>query len=147
MRLGGTLGQLLFIVTQILDAVFDQPERVVLIVDREGAAVIGLQLLDVLAQNAHAETVKSRNPGSAGKFLAAQQALHALTHLLRGFVREGDGENVPGRHAFFADQVSDAIGDHARFAGAGTRQNQQRAVGGEHSFALLVVELGKELVH
>ena len=56
--LGSAKTKILFIKTQILDAVLDQLERVVLVVDREGAGVFVIQLLSVLTQNAHARTIE-----------------------------------------------------------------------------------------
>ena len=79
--------------------------------------------------------------------MVAQQSLHALPHLLGGFVGEGDREDVPRRHAFFGDQVGDAMSDDARLAGAGAGENQQRAFGCLDGFALLFVEGRQEISH
>jgi hypothetical protein len=56
--LRGALPQLLFIVAQILDALFDEPDGIVLIVDGKGARIAEPPGLYVLAQDADAEAVK-----------------------------------------------------------------------------------------
>ena len=76
----------------------------------------------------------------ASRPLGAQQVADALFHHAGGLVGEGDRENGAGRDALF-DQMRDAIGDDARFAGAGAGQDQKRSFGGDHSFALAFVEL------
>jgi hypothetical protein len=43
--------------------------------------------------------------------------------------------------------MNDSIGDHTGFAAACTGQNKQRSVNGFHRFALLRVELVKEIDH
>ena len=67
--------------------------------------------------------MKGGDEWPAREFLIAQETLDALAHLLCGFIGEGDRENIPRRDAFFGDQVSDAMGDYARFAGAGAGQD------------------------
>ena len=43
------------------------------------------------------------------------------------------------------DQIGDAIGDDARLAGAGARQDEDRPIGGEHGFALLRIQAIKNI--
>ena len=50
----------------------------------------------------------------------------ALLHFARGFVGEGDGEDVSGRDAAL-DHVRDAEGDDARLARARAGEDQHRA--------------------
>ena len=114
--LSGAQAELLFVVAEVFDAVFDETQRVVLIIDGERAAVFVVELFDVLTQDAHAETVKGGDERHRREFLVMQQTLHALAHLLRGFVGKCDRENVPRRDAFFGDQVGDAMCDDARLA-------------------------------
>ncbi len=59
--------------------------------------------------------------------MPTEEFLDTRAHLLGGFVGEGDGEDVVGVHAQFANDVGDAMGEHARFAGAGARQNKHGA--------------------
>src|SRR5947208_2424707 len=102
---------MLFIVAKVLDAVLNETQRVVLIVDRKRARVSVVKLFDVLPQDAHAETVKRSDERHRRKFLVMQQSLHALAHFLRGLVSKSDRENVPRRDAFLGDEVSDAMRD------------------------------------
>ena len=76
-----------------------------------------VQFFDVLAKDAHAETVKCRDQRRSGKLLPAQKFLHTRTHFLSGFIGEGDRENIPRRDAFFSDQIGNAVSDDARLAG------------------------------
>ena len=70
------------------------------------------------------------------------QPFYTFLHLAGGFVCESDGKNVTGPDAA-RDHVSHAAGDDARLAGAGTGEDEQRAVNGAHSLPLLGVQRGK----
>ena len=63
---------MLFVVAQVLDAVLDEPDRVVLIVDGERARVFVVELFDVLTKDAHAETVEGSDERHRRKFLVMQ---------------------------------------------------------------------------
>src|SRR5699024_6090197 len=65
---------------------------------------------------------------------------HALAHLLRRLVGEGDGGDALGGHAPGADQVGDLLHDHAGLAAARAGEHEQGAVVVEDGFALLGVE-------
>ena len=106
------------------------------------------QLRDVQTQNADAQRVE-RADGRllrlailADHAALGHQAFHTLLHLTRGFVGEGDGENVPGPDAA-RDHVSHAAGDDSRLAGAGSGEDEQRAINGAHGLPLLRVQRGK----
>ena len=97
------------------------------------------------AEQAAAERVERADPGFAqGMAGALEQCADAVAHLVGGFVGEGDGENRIGRRALI-DQIGDAVGDDARFARAGSRQDQQRTFGSEDSFALLRVQIVEKI--
>jgi hypothetical protein len=66
--------------------------------------------------------------------------MHPVQHFLRGFVGEGEQKNFAGTNAL-GQQVGDAVGEGARFAGAGPRENEQRTRFGRNGGELLVVEL------
>ena len=70
---------------------------------------------------------------------AADQVDDAFAHLVGGFVGEGDGEDVPGSDAL-GDEVGDAAGDDAGFAGAGAGEDEQGAVDVVDGGALLGVQ-------
>ena len=69
----------------------------------------------------------------------------ALAHLARRLVRERDGEDAPRRDGRDVDEVGDAVGDHARLAGAGPGEDQQRAVDGRDGLALGCVEVVEDV--
>ena len=117
----------------------DDAQRVVLIVDREATCVLVVELFNVLAQDAHAETMKRRDEWQVIALLCAQQSLHALAHLVGGFVCERNGEDVPARDFLLGNEVRDAMRDNARFTRPGARENQERAFSGKHSLALLFI--------
>ena len=66
----------------------------------------------------------------------AEELFDAGAHFLRGLVREGHREDFVWRRVSLADEVSDAERDHARLAGSGAGQNQQRTIGVHDCFAL-----------
>jgi hypothetical protein len=78
--------------------------------------------------------------------IAAEQPLDAGAHFLGRLVREGDREHLARPRVSLANEVSDAMDDDARLAGAGAGQDEQRTVHVEHGLALLGVQLG-EMVH
>ncbi|HLX36254.1 MAG TPA: hypothetical protein VKR29_00585 [Candidatus Binataceae bacterium] len=65
------------------------------------------------------------------------QRRNSLAHLGRGLVGERDREDLARVGVALAEQVGDTICDRAGLAGAGPRENQNRAVGREHRGALL----------
>ena len=114
-----------------------QPHLVGLVVDREVRAVP--DQLGVAAQHAAAGGVERHHPHAGGD-AAAHQLLHALLHLGRGAVGEGDREHLGGRGQLLVDQVRDAVREHPRLAGAGAGHHQQRALRAEHRLALLRIQ-------
>ncbi|KAG1444307.1 hypothetical protein G6F57_017854 [Rhizopus arrhizus] len=68
--------------------------------------------------------------------LAVHQGLHALVHLARGLVGEGQRHHVAAHVAALAQQVSDLLRDHARLAAAGAGQHEARAVQVKHRLFL-----------
>src|SRR5262249_3527272 len=66
----------------------------------------------------------------------------AAFHFPRRLLREGQGENVFGLHAFrVLQQVDNAMGDDARLAAAWSRNDQQRALAMFHRSSLLRVKV------
>lgn len=93
------------------------------------------------AKEASAKGVERGNPNIGGVAAGgAQEVGDAPAHLLGGFVGEGYGENVSGGNALL-DEVRDAIGDDARFSGAGAGEDQHGAIGGKDGFALLRIQV------
>jgi hypothetical protein len=64
----------------------------------------------------------------------------ALLHLAGGLVGEGDGEDLRRPGEAERQDVGDAGGQHARLAGAGAGQHEDRALGGLDGAALLLVQ-------
>ncbi len=104
------------------------------------------QRFDVAAQNAHAERVECGDQ-RLGERRVAEQALDALGHLAGGLVGEGDGEDGVGSDALFLDEPGDAAGDDAGLAGAGSGEDQQRALGGFDGGALFGIQFVDERLH
>jgi len=57
----------------------------------------------------------------------AQQIFDARPHLLGGFVGEGHRQHLIRPRVSVGDQVGDSRRDHARFAGTGSRKDEERA--------------------
>ena len=74
----------------------------------------------------------------------ADEADDPLPQLRRGPIRERDGQDLPRPDALDADQVRDTVGEDPRLAAPGTREDQQRAVGGGDGACLLGVEAGDD---
>jgi hypothetical protein len=70
----------------------------------------------------------------------ADQVPNALTHLVGGLVREGDGEDV-ARPDAGAQQMRYAVGDDARLARTGAGDDQDGSFRGHHRFALDRIEV------
>src|SRR5579862_9181752 len=70
----------------------------------------------------------------------AEQALEPLAHLARRLVREGDGDDIPGRHAARKDQVGDAMNDDARLARTRPGDEEKWSLGGLHGLELRWVQ-------
>ena len=105
-------------------------------------AELGLeaQHMAVLAHHAHAQRVKGADQHILGAF--ANQVPGALAHFGRGLVREGDGRDAPGVHAFL-DHVGDLHGDHPRLAGASPCQDKAGPVGVVNGLELGKIETGR----
>ena len=96
--------------------------------------------LGVAAQHPGADRVEGAQPLHALDH-AADEIADAVLHLARRLVGEGDGEDLPGLGAAGGEQMGDAGGEHARLAGAGAGQHQNRPLGRLHRCALLGVQL------
>ena len=114
---------------------------VVRVVDDEAAG--DADRLPVAAQDPGAEGVeRARLDVPAGRL--ADERDDPLAQLAGGPVREGDGEDLPGRHAADADELGDPMGEHAGLARAGPGEDEERAVGRGDRARLLRVEVGRD---
>jgi hypothetical protein len=110
---------------------------VALVVDR--VARRAARVAGVRAQDPRAQCVEGAERDGAGE-LRADAAGEPLAHLAGRLVGEGDRQDLPGVGYALLDQVRGAFGHHARLAGAGARDYQQRAVGVKDGLALFRVE-------
>ena len=109
---------------------------VVGVVDHEPPA--DADRLAVAAQDTRAERVE--RAGLDVPATLADEADDPLAQLGRGLVREGDREDPERRDALDADEVGDAVREHARLAGSGAGQDQERAFRRRDGPCLLRVE-------
>jgi len=114
-----------------------------LVVDIEhGEVRLELRQLGMDAQDAPADGVEGTEPRHAFHGMAEHLAEPVL-HLAGGLVGEGHRQDLGGAGAALAEDVGDARGQHARLAGAGAGQHQNRAVQRLHGLALLRIEPGE----
>ena len=102
------------------------------------------QFKRVVAEDAVAKSVERAEPDIGVS--VGDEHVDAFFHLRRRFVGEGERENLRGARAPGGDQPGDAAGDDCRLAGAGPRDNQQRAGLVGHRAPLLVVQIGQDAV-
>jgi len=101
-----------------------------------------LQSLNVAPQQAHTEGVEGgdqRHRHGA----RANQRFHAAGHFRRSLVGEGHGQDGIRLRAQPIDEVRNAIGDYARLAAAGARQDEHRPLDRFDGLTLLRVELAQ----
>src|SRR5690606_10050584 len=70
----------------------------------------------------------------------ASEAFHTRQHLLGGATREGEQQNALRRNPLL-QQMPHAHDERARFAGAGTRNDEQRAVSMRGGGTLFLIQL------
>ncbi len=104
------------------------------------------QVGSLAAQNAGANGVEGTQPDVSGNgalaLAAVEQVFYPIFHLAGGLVGEGNGQDVVRAHAHIADQVRDALGEHARLAGAWPGQHEHLSKPGGNRLSLLFVEVG-----
>ena len=99
---------------ELTDYLLDQALLVGLVVDGE---IVGeAYMFGFSSQDTCTHAVERAHPQVA-RHLVAHQPNDALLHLARGFVGEGQGEDVSGGYAL-GEQVSNLIGEHTRLARA-----------------------------
>jgi hypothetical protein len=86
-------------------------------------------------QQSRAERVERGDPHRAA--VHVEQPLDTLAHFLGGLVGEGDRHDLIGVGDALRDEPGDPMRDDARFPGARSSKNQERAVGPLNSFLLL----------
>ena len=120
-------------VVELLHASFDESELVGPVVDDEVLGVVRKRI-DLPSQYPETRRVKGAYPEPERR--AARERLHSLFHLPRGLVREGHGEDLPGRDSVVFYQVGDAVRYHPGLSRTGTREYQKRSFAVTHRFGL-----------
>ena len=117
---------------QLLDGLLDQADLFTLVVDAE----IGMQARQAgkFPKQPGTKRVKGADSGAARN----SKVGHPLAHLSGGLVGEGDGQDVPGRHAL-GGKIRHAAGDDASFSRSGPGQYQQRTVDMRDGLSLGIV--------
>ncbi len=87
--------------------------------------------------------MKGADPRPNANPAPRDETLDARQHLVRRFVGESHGENLAGLHGALTDEPGNPVGDHARFAGPGAREHEERPLVMGNRFALLRIETGK----
>jgi hypothetical protein len=119
----------------------DAPHELHLVAGGVDGEVLGeADALAVLAEEARPQRVEGGEEDALG--LAPHHLRHALAHLQRRLVGEGDGQDA-ARIDPLAEEVRDAEHQRARLPRAGAGQDQERPVHGQGGALLLGVELAE----
>src|SRR5581483_7878381 len=115
LRMDAARSEALRVALELLEALLREPQLVGAVVDREVRAIAEARRL--APQDATARGVERHHPRGARR--RADEVDHALAHLGRSLVREGDREDLGRLHADRAEQMGDAAREHARLPRAG----------------------------
>ena len=108
----------------------------------DGRAVAEARLERVLAEEPVAEGVERADLRVVVS--VRHESIDPLDHLVRGAIREGQGQDLGWLRALLGDQPRDPAGDDGRLAGPGPGDDQQRAVAVRHRLALAGREVGQQ---
>ena len=120
----------------LFDTTLDHAACVGLVIDREARGVA--QALGLGPQDARAGGMEGHQPHAAR--MGAEQPLHAPAHLLGGLVGERDRQDLMRVGLAGEDEEGNAMGQHARLARTGTREDQERPLAMGDRLALGLVE-------
>ncbi len=76
--------------------------------------------------------------------LVGQERFDARLHLLRGFVGERHGQDLPGPDSLHRDEIGDPLGQDARLPRARTGYHQNGTIPRGDGFELLLVKSVKD---
>ena len=127
----------LFIDAGGINDLLEQTQLVIRVEDRE--VVLQADEFGVPAQHLCADRVEGAEPGHAFYHLPDDGA-RALDHLAGGLVREGHSEDLAGPGLARRNEVGEACCQHARLAGSGAREHEDRTVRREHGFPLVFIQ-------
>ena len=97
----------------------------------------------LLPQDPDAGRVERQDPHPPGD-RTPEELPDPFRHLPGGLVREGDRQDLAGRHPAFADQIGDPVGQGAGLSGACPGDDQHRTLGSKDRLSLDVVEAVEE---
>jgi hypothetical protein len=124
-----------------LHHLLQQPELVVGVEDGE----VGL---DSPTSSACRRSIRAHSawnvPSQSPSSRLAEDRGDPLAHLARGFVGEGDRQDLARKSLFTQQDMGEPRGQHAGLAGAGAGQHQQRTVDGFHRLALFGVQAERD---
>ena len=126
-----------------LHHLLEQAQLIIGVEDAEAAREA--YLLGMAAKHPRAERVERAEPEPLGG--PPEDGRDPFAHLAGRLVGERDGKHLPGAGAPGHQDVGEAGGQHARLAGSGAGQHQQRTVHGLHRLALLGVQAGEVISH
>ena len=121
---------------QLLENGLDEVAAVRRLVDCEGLREANA--LGLVVQNAREDRVE-RTHTDIATLAALDHLFDTFAHLGSGLIGKREGEDRMGSHALF-DHISDAGGEHARFARAGTRYDERGRGVVDHSRPLSRVQ-------
>ena len=117
-------------------------ELVIRIIDREITGIA--QLLRMSAKDPDTAGMKGHDPDLAGT--EPDHIIDTASHLIRGFVREGDRQDASRHDAERVNEVGDPVDQDSGLAGTGTGQNEDRAFRREDRFFLFIIEHLQNLI-
>ena len=107
-----------------MDEFLEAPEGLPCVVGIVDRVILGeAHQRGVFPQQLGAEAVERSHPHR----LSRRKRVDSRAHFIGCLVREGQRRDLPGGNVV-SEQIRDAMGDDARFARTGTRDDQQRAV-------------------
>ena len=127
------------ILPQLLEARLHEADLILVVVDREGGAVA--EPLRLAAEHPAARGVEGEDPDRAGRL--PEHPLEPLAHFPGRLVRERDREDLVRLHAARADEMGDAIREHAGLPGARPGDDEERSLRREDGLTLRLVEVGE----
>ena len=120
-----------------LDQLLEQAQLVIGV--ENGEIALQADQFGVLAQHFRADAVEGAEPRHPLEALADDRG-DPFLHLAGGLVGEGHGENFAGPGLAREDDMGESASEGSGLAGAGTGEDQHRAVGGQHGLALRRIE-------